>query len=248
MFNKRGQVTIYIVLGLIAIITIFSFLYLNSYTEKTATYIELSFGTESIRAYVQSCISQTTTDGLYHVSYQGGYYDVPEANDFPHYFSLGETNFPEKSLIEKELSKYIKHELPNCVNDFKDFNEYEFTTKEISVESYLGETVKINVKYPVTIRKGTVLTEIEHFSHEEFFNFDRIYEITSNFKDEHQKNPDYVPIGYLSLLAYENDFRFDLSYYDDNVVLYSFVFDNVLDKKQPLLFNFAAKYVWSELE
>jgi len=253
MQKKRGQITAFIIIGLIILISAFLFLYLRKQTqEKSETLTPADIN--PIKLYVDSSINMVVERGIYFICLQGGYYDVPNPVDYsfikiPYYFYLGNQSFPEKETIENEFSKYVEQELPAYINNFEVFKQigYEFETGNIRVDSSLGKTLNIKINYPITIKKDESTATIQDFYYSKDFNFDGIYNILSDFASEHQKNPDFVPIGHLSVLAYKNNFTYNLAYSSNNTVVYSFIFNDSLEKNQNLVFNFASRYNWSEL-
>ena len=253
MQKKRGQVTTFIIIGLIILISAVLLFYLRKQTqEKSETLTPVDIN--PIKVYVDSCINNVFKRGVYFICLQGGYYDVPNPVDYsfikiPYYFYLGNQSFPEKNTIEKEFSKYIKKELSSCINNFEAFKQmgYGFETGDMQVDSSLGKTIDIKINYPITVKKDESTATIQDFYYNKDFDFDGIYNILSDFVLEHQKNPDFVPIGYLSVLAHQNNFTYNLAYSSNNTVVYSLIFNNSLEKNQNLLFNFASRYNWSEL-
>jgi len=257
MLKKRGQITIFILFGIVILIAVGFIFYAKSETTRIDKDItDIPSETLPIKLFVDSCIKQTLEEGVNFISLQGGYYNVPEPKteelifQIPYYFYLGENKFPRKEIIEKELSNYIKDNLPACINNFVLFDQsgFKFETKEISVKSILEKTIFVDINYPIIIKKADSIIKIEKFSSKNDFDFESIYDILSNFTVEHQKNPDFIPLGFLSLLAYRNDFSFDLNYLPENSVAYSFIFYNLFNKNKTLLYNFASKYNWSEIK
>jgi hypothetical protein len=202
--------------------------------------------------YVQSCIDDSVINGIRYISFQGGYYNSPEkytrygVADVPYYFYLGQRQIPSKSVIEKELSKYIEKELVSC-NDKSNFEEqgYSLEFGKPSVKTSLGKEIKVSVNYPIKITKDKKISSLRDFSYSKEFDFDRLYSLINQFSDEHQQNSDFMPLGYLSVLAKNNNFKFNLIYISGNEVVYSFIF-NDLFKNESLIYNFAAKYKWEQ--
>ncbi|TKJ17775.1 hypothetical protein CEE44_04550 [Candidatus Woesearchaeota archaeon B3_Woes] len=259
MLNKRGQVTIFIIIGIIIIASLIFFSMQTDLTMRGDVWIEetskIPADVIPIKNYVDNCIKDIVEDEVIWLSLQGGYYNVVDGYDYefieiPFYFYLGESKFPSKSVIEREFSKYMEDKLPECINDFESFREigYEINAGSISVDTSLGKMLNMKVKYPISVKKQESKTDIKSFYLDYNFNFDKLYNILSDFAVEHQKNPDFVPIGHLSLAAYNNGFTYDLIYGDNNSVVYSLIFNDLLDDEKTLLFNFAAQYGWYELQ
>lgn len=254
IMKKRGQITLFIIIGLLILISLFLLLYIENKKNESLDKTE-NADIKPIKIYLDSSINKVVERGIYLICMQGGYYDVPNPVDYsfikiPYYFYLGEQSIPERETIENEFSKYLKEELPNYIDNLDAFEDlgYEFEIGNMQIDSSFGETANIKINYPITIKKEDTSTKIEEFYYNKNFDFDKIYSAILEFASEHQKNPDFVPIGYLSSSAYHNDFTYKLSYSSNNTVVYSFVFNGALEEGQDLLFNFAARYEWSELD
>ena len=258
MKNKKGQIAIFILFGIVILIGFGFIFYINQGDTKKNPEVEqaaeVSLTIAPIKNYVDTCIGDVSQKGIDSISLRGGYYDVINPASFlfldvPHYFYLGNQNFPTKKTIENELSKYISNGLSTCLDNFETFRKigYDFEFGEISVKSILSKTLSVTVNYPIIIKRGDSSTNIDRFFYKKDFDFSKLYEILSDFVREHQKNPDFVPIGYLSLSANDNNFLFDISYLPDNAVVYSFIFPDLFRENKTLIWNFASKYVWSEI-
>ena len=82
MKNDRGAITLFIIIGLVIILSFFLILFLNNLI------IETEFGDSSeisqlqseitqMKHFVESCIEETGKDAVYLTGLQGGYYDIP---------------------------------------------------------------------------------------------------------------------------------------------------------------------------
>ncbi len=248
--RKNAQTTIFIIVAIIFLSVIIGIFLLKNSDQKSI------YSNDPVYQYIQSCFEQTSEQGLLLISMQGGYYSLDPNQEsvgylffkVPYYFSLGKENIPSKRTIEKELEKYIENELNDCINTtyFED-QGYVFESQEPKAEVSLGKKVDIKIDYPTTYTRDELTTQFKNFQYEIDFNFNKIYEILKDFAKEHQKNPNYYPIGYLSLLAKKNNFKYELSYPPGDEVIYSFIFKKALNNKN-LIYNFAGKYNWDDLK
>ena len=128
MLSKRGQITIFIIIGLIIVIAVGLFYLKSSVETKELEKIPDYQIAEPIRFFVQSCLDNVVDNGIFYTNFQGGYYDVPNSlyyffAEIPFYFYLGNDALPDKATFESEFSKYVKNELPICINNFEAFKE-----------------------------------------------------------------------------------------------------------------------------
>lgn len=122
--SKRGQVTLFIVIGLI-ILGVVGFLILLS-SEKSPQEIPVVLETSAITSYVEECLYSTTEKAILENGISGGYFLLPEhsTTDFFEnvpYFDL--QSFPSDEIIADEVGKYVDVMLDFCLDDFEVFGE-----------------------------------------------------------------------------------------------------------------------------
>ncbi|MBI2666374.1 hypothetical protein HYX13_02065 [Candidatus Woesearchaeota archaeon] len=130
--NKRGQVTLFIVLGLIILLTT-SLLFASQsilQTQEKQPKILVPGVDLSLQVYIENCLEKTTIKGTTLLMAQGGYenplFFVPfQENKAPYYLEYNsDTAFllsPSKKMMEEELSLYIEKNLESCMQHFAPF-------------------------------------------------------------------------------------------------------------------------------
>ena len=83
--NKKGQITLYVILGLVVLIALVAVFSLQNYIvknefEREAESIQILEEFKPVKNYLDSCIKQITIDGAELIGLQGGYINVPEDN------------------------------------------------------------------------------------------------------------------------------------------------------------------------
>ena len=134
--NKRGQITIFIVLALAILHSIFLLFF------RDLTIVELFLG-KSPEAKIEDCTRDTVQEGITLVSAQGGvinpvFYFLYKENKIE-YLCYTEESFKTcvmqkgmfKESLEKELTEYLKQKLSDCITDVKIALERE--GKQVSV-------------------------------------------------------------------------------------------------------------------
>lgn len=170
--QKRGQVTVFIVLGIIimAVFALTAFLLKSgetsseTLTQPVQTVDELKI---PVKQQVEGCLDQTATKAIHYVSLQGGYYNPPPVYQYqfgafiPYYYYDNKVNLPTISEIETELGNAIKDFLPKCLDPAKDFffNDgiiVNYEIKEVVVRLTSTATI-VEANIPTTITlKGMV--------------------------------------------------------------------------------------------
>lgn len=258
MQNKKSQIAIFILLGIVLLIAVSFIVYTKNETKKIEEeLIDLPLEIQPIKLFVDSCIKQTSEEGIDFISLQGGYYDVPEPNvnefifEVPYYFYSGQNNFPQKDAIQEELGRYIEDNLNSCLNNFLVLKDQGYEIEQGSIEAdtkFIQNRVLVNLEYPLTIKKQDTEFKLEKFISTIDFDFNHIYEILIDIQNEQQKHMNAMPLGALSDLAYYYNFSFEIYNNKGEDKIYSLIFNETHFLKNPYIFSFAVKYDldWSE--
>jgi len=252
--KKRGQITIFIVLGILLLLSTLLILYMNKSTiEKTEIEEKNIIEISAVKMFIQSCLFNTAVDGIRYNGFQGGLYQVSgNLKDYgffktPYYFYLGNSTLPTKEVFEEELSKYIKQNFLKCTDDLNVFKEmYGVIIGDLNVSVKLTNKALIDLEWPIKILKGDEERSLDSFSQKINFDFDNIYDFLEDFEEEQLKSPNSVPLGYLSDVAHEKDFIFEIENLNNDTVKFSMLYDNYLNNED-YLYVFIAKYSWSNL-
>src|SRR3989344_3190140 len=120
MRYKRGQLSLFIAIGVLLLVGLGVFLYIKSLSAQKVT--EVPADIAPIKLYIDKCLEETAKDAVLTVALQGGYYFTPENSlgflnvEIPYYMYEGNVSVPTKDDIESELSLYIALNLPACAN------------------------------------------------------------------------------------------------------------------------------------
>ncbi len=173
---KRGQVTIFLIVGIVLLGVFSGVFYLVSTInedrlkgeQETPLYSELR---PQFVTFVESCLEQTAEPGLYLLGKQGGIIE-PEGkflateNDIINYAYLNGEYLLHKEEMETQLNRFIEDNLNDCINNFAAFQDlaYEIRTEEPQVKSLIQlNSVDISLNYPLEIISGKEQTKVEDF-------------------------------------------------------------------------------------
>ena len=257
---KRGQATVFIVIGIVVLFLFAGLLFVVKSVTKEKVEAEQGAMAEAydfnpINMFIDHCLERTSNEGMRFVSFRGGYYRVPEpAEDqifvkIPYYFDVGQKRFPTKEIIANQIELYVEDKMKTCLNDFVVFKNqgFSFVDEEMKAEVQLGRSVHFELDYPLQAQKGESIKQFRQFSYTLPVNFEHIYNIIDQTVFEQERNANFVPLGHLSVASQENDFTFEVSYLDNDVVVYSYIFDQYPIDREEYVFVFANRYDWSEL-
>ncbi len=174
--HKRGQVTVFVILGLLILIVLALVFYLYGEKLKFQTKEEVKFdfsNVDVVKTYVEDCINKYSLEAINLAGKQGG-----EVN--PGFYqnwnckSLGDcdkvsyacftTEYAScynkkpffRNFVEQEITNYLKTNLNSCI-DLNKLKEAGFNVEAGNLNvnvSILDYNTIVNVNYPITITKG----------------------------------------------------------------------------------------------
>ena len=250
--KKRGQITIFIIVGLILVLSIFIMLYLNKNKIGDSGVLQSS-DIKPIEYYVDLCVKSSASNALYLLGVQGGYTTPPELYfqsayaKIAYWYYEGQDTSPTIEKMEQELSSYVNNiALPECIESLSIFNDmgFEFEFSEIDTKTKINENnVEFNIDYPITIKKGDSKAEIKEFYRNFPVRLGHIHSISKEIVGKEVEDPDWIDMTYLV----NQDLNFKIYPYDENTLIYS-VLDNqsVIEYDSQFMFLFANIFKESE--
>ena len=235
---KRGQVTIFIIVGII-ILLIIGFVALNFTVTETE-------GPERsvLNPYIESCLSGALIDAIESVSLHGGYYNLPEKKldmynrfNVPYYLYEDIKAVPTKSQIEGEIGDLTSTLVSLCNLEYFEERGYEVTTGEIHTNvEIIKNGVIAELNYPITLERDGISMHNERFSVEVESILNTYYENAVEFADKIEDRQD-IPLSDVMFAGIEDEF-YTYFIHENQDVLFSF-YDN---KSIPEKFNFAVRF------
>src|SRR3989338_10583693 len=252
--QKRGQITIFIILGIV-IVALFSLLFLI--ISKTTTELEtqepLLFG--PIQTFIDSCFQRTLDDGLIETGLHGGYYVVPSLPtesyySTPYYFYINKDISPSKEEIEEQLALYINGNLNSCLNNFSYFEEKGVLIEEGEMNSEILITdtkVRADMYFPLTIKLGKRTKEISRFTAESKVKLGRIFDFVKDLSRRQTENNALLHNSLVNFSLHHN-FHYTILDQTEGSYIYTIEDNNTVINKRPYRFTFTMKYEWDDLE
>ncbi len=220
--NKRGQITIFIIIGVIIVaVAILIFLLRDNFISKNPVDPQVA----QINDFVNDCLEETGNNALIQIGEQGGYGllsdNIRAVEKIPIYTD-GKRNFsPSLEIIEREISFVVKEELSYCILNFVDIkNNYDSIEGEIDrVETLIDEDrVRINLIYPIIIEKAETKYEIKKFDMEFNIRIFEYYNITQEIVNEQLKHPESICLSCNFELSKKFDVNIDMYDYSNATV------------------------------
>ena len=180
--NKRGQITLFVVIGLLLVGAIVLFLVMRGGLLKTPVSAEeaqkiISAQTAPILDLQERCTREVSMIGFNKLGMQAGYYNYAplQTIDFAGnkvivIFKEGDkmvSKLPSIESIEAEFTAYMNGEgydaLDNCTDNFKGFKKILDDVQEDKAKRKItadigDDDVIINVEWPMTLKRGDAST------------------------------------------------------------------------------------------
>ncbi len=251
--QKRGQVTIFLVIGIVVLAIFAATFYIVSYVqkEKLVAEKELPLVLElrpRIRFFVESCLEEVAVPGIYLLGVQGGliYPEDPTRvlvteNAIINYGYLNGVNQFSLEAMEEDISVYVKESLDFCIDNFSFFQEEAIEIKEVGelkVHSTIGTNdILVNLKYPLEVKLGEDVFEVEDFFSRLPIRLREMVSQANQIIERHEQDPNILDLHYLT--------TFDTSIttfpFDETIFIYSIYDEKSIINEAPFTFLFAIK-------
>tara|TARA_Y100000310_G_scaffold295459_1_gene326816 strand:+ start:30292 stop:31002 length:711 start_codon:yes stop_codon:yes gene_type:complete len=235
--QKRGQITVYMIIGII-IVLIIGILLSTTFTsieDQKKVSIEL----QPVQNFVESCLQQTARNGVIFLALQGGYYNIPKQSHqgIPYYYANRQDISPDRNTIQNEMANYIDDKISNCLekHQFVDKITYGISTTLVIISN---NSVQLNLELPTIIESAESKTSINKYSATVNSNYGQLYDISKEFIRRQMDADEYIELDAL-LTFIQLPLKFHIMNYDDGNVEIS-----ILD--QDKIYKFALRLDWSE--
>ena len=236
--NKRGQITIFMVVGILIILTVGFFIFRGE-TQKEELLVNYDLikvpYSSSVENYVQSCLNEVSEKGLLRTGHQGGYYNPPVDysivffDDLLPYYYFDDTSMViEKDKAEEELKKYVEEKMVECVNDFvlhKEQGYNIYAENPVVQVTYATQTI-IELTYPLRISKGQSVTEVSQFIYSTPIKLNKFLTTARKIVEHYKENVGFICLTCLDGWADDENLHidaypiYDSSPFENNIILY----------------------------
>lgn len=251
MKNKKGQITIFIIIGIIIISAITIVYFARGQVSRNNNVATEGIQTAPIQTYVEECVKSVGEDAILHIGRHGGYFELPELSTddifykTAYYFYIDKDIMPSQQTVEQELSKYINEEIYFCLRNFADFpgtsiaaDPYKINTSSIISDN----SILFKVNMPVTITSGETIITLDSFSANiEKVRLKTVYDISKAITDEQMKKFGSICINCILNWSIENDVYINIQMISNDTMLFK-IKDNSSKLDTPLEYVFANKY------
>ncbi len=229
--DKKGQVSIFIILGLLLVVIVVLVLL----ARQTGIGVEpkkfLSAQAEPINKKIGDCTVKEGLDVLRLLGLQGGdlnptkYLKYKDYNvAFLCYNQKNEERCIARGLtkreMEQELENYLNEKLLSCISVKEFWSGYDISTGELTTDVTIGnDIVFINVIYPITLRKGDSEIKLENFPNRIEVPLGRLFDVVQDILWYETENGLFFVESYELLHQGEFEIRKDQPYPQEIYIL-----------------------------
>jgi hypothetical protein len=213
--QKKGQVTLFIILGIIILVIAAILAYVYGARTTTEGQQELnqpltSSSLEPIKELIKTCTKISIEKGIIKIGLQGGYYQpayfVQLGNYSVSYAYINNQNrLPTLYQISKEIEKYTsseesQKEVEECIDDFKNFKKsysMDIEDYEIKVGEISDTSIPIEVNYPITVSKDDVSLELDKVAYNIDSGIGTAYKVATDITNSEVSSGTFDIDGYI---------------------------------------------------
>ncbi len=248
MKQKRGQVTIFVIIAILIVAGIFLFFYVKDKSSSLTPSIHKDI--QPVYNYVQNCLKDSGENALNRIGEQGGYFLMSEEVPFidgriPYYFYEGKNIMPSKNHIGEEISKQTLYYLPICLNNLSEFKDegFSFTFGNPILSSKIIRTeIILELDYPITIYKEETAFVLTSF--EKRIDNNRlleIYDLALEIILSSEENNNEICLSCFFDSASKSNLSVSIDQLDYSSLLFTIEYYNV-STNSSYIFKFAGKY------
>ena len=179
--QKRGQVTIFVIIGILIIVSILLFLFLRSRVYLgPGTILDLEQEFPQIEEHIQECLLEAVEPRIIQMGLQGGFIRTPDGT-FRQYqgnkvsylcYNIRDQPFCRSRILtipnmEAEISEFVKRDIESQCLNIAGFGKigYDIIEGPLEITTDIGDDkIIITANIPITIIKGANKAERSEFS------------------------------------------------------------------------------------
>jgi hypothetical protein len=225
--GKRGQLTVFVILGIVIVIIAALLLYFRTNIFLFNPSVEdLNSKLDDVREHMVRCVGEVSEPPIRQIGLQGGYLSTPPDtfrlyNDTTiSYLCYSMKGSPQcinrmltKSDMERQLNAAIDFGLQTCVDvqSFKKLGSFEIITpNKWTVDTRIGsDMVVVTVNYPVRLRSTKSTSEVSAQEFTKTFNYPLgyLYDVSQDILDYETQFGEFDQMIYM--LAKKGQVRID---------------------------------------
>lgn len=225
--KKRGQITLFIVVGIVILFAVGFVLYVASLQTQSKLFASKE---SEIQQFIGVCLEETAKEGITRIGVTGGYLDIPQQISLnersyfsfgtriepkiPLWYYRGEPRAPTKEFIGEEISKYVVSNINSCIGNFDVFKQKYAISQlgNVTAETTISDTdVVIKLNYPLELeeKQTGVKTQLDSVARTMDVKLGRMYDMAIDILNTENRKT-FFENATMDLLASNKDFPFTL--------------------------------------
>jgi len=239
MVNKRGQLTIFIIVGILIVVGIVLFFFLKTEIGQDIIGIRET----NPNAFLASCMEGKVKEAVYLISEQGGYIENPLNRSFKfegedsykdisylcfnrnYYYPCINQEPMLMSHLKNEIKKYIFNDVKDCFEDLRPNLEKEYEVISANYEGFEVELkpkkIIVNIGGELALKKAGESFILQDF---ELVEESRFYEIVIVVQEILSQNARFCAFSHLGHTAFHPEFEISKFKTGDSTIFYTITY------------------------
>lgn len=250
--QKRGQLTLFIVLGIVLLILIAIMIYYRSSITETVNknilqkQLTVPADVQKVQDHVQGCVNDMSVIMLYQLGSQGGLLNPSAQNGIvtdnfaiAYGYNAGKSTLPTLVDFRRDFSNFMNSFLPQCLG-IADFGKLNVKgTKPSTSVDFLDDRVKVSVDYPIKVSEGeTVYTLKDSYDLQYPLRVKLLHDVGDSIVKRTASDPKNIDVSYLLTLGV----KVDIYPYDNKTFVYSLEDTQSVYRNASYVYRFAVRY------
>ncbi len=207
MFNKRGQLTIFIIIAILIVASVAGFFLVKGKFVKKG----IPANIQRVETSFLSCLEDEVLTGVDVLESQGGYIELPEfepgsdfmpfssqlnflGNPIPYWYYVSGNNIekeqvPSKEFMEEELENFIEGQIQNCNLEEYYQEGYKISLEEPEAEAIIRDKdIKVNLQMNLGISFGEESAVVSEHEKIVSSNLGGLYDSAKSVYEHEQNN------------------------------------------------------------
>ncbi len=201
--NKKAQLTVFVAIGLIMILTLGYFYYASNVELKSKQSSKSAISREPIevRQAVQECLDVSSMESLNLL--QSSNIFLARLNTTSTFYAFNKSYYPEISEVQEELEWYVDYSVSECLNKSAVFSRFNVSFENPSSEVILTSSSTIfKLKFPVIVNQDEKRYVYSEYLSEKQVRLLGIWNAVGLIVNMTKEDPNYVGIDLLFKIPY----------------------------------------------
>lgn len=257
IFNlKRGQVTIFIIIGIVLVSGAGLLIIGDNYLDKR--YFEGDDVKPMFNNFQNSifdCAEKTSKEAVDVIGLQGGYYNSFDTINYydsgkylvPYYYYENEIDFPSIDDVEHELSMYVDNNLDECLKKIKQY-DFEIESENLNVLTKIRHDdvyFEIDRVFKIQRENHRIILKLKQNPIKVKSELSSILNIAMFYTESHRQDPELYCISCIGEMAKNDDLYVDVIDLSDNRTIV--IISENHTRSEPYSYQFLNKYTGDEV-